>query len=350
MRKTSWPALAALGLAIMTAGCSTVADKVTSTGVNVALRFTENNVFPPILSSDDLQMACVNGEALGPVMYAMGPPGLGADNDQLSVIIYATAALCSEQSALEEELRYQRAARTNRIEEAEDARSAQKRWAGVAARRQYRAYQDFEHYYEGNYHIKVGEQCPAFKRDFDEMVFMLGAISGIQALVNDINSQNTLGVPKDIAAKVERAMACLDNQKWWGVPMGVRAAVWNMLPGSGHGEDPWQIMQNSLQVGERQGVRLSFALYATAAYAKGDEKHLRDALRRYAATEENSDFKVNPRYRMFDLFGGHTVLAISDRYWTEHTGSRTPADRLGHFWDESTVEAGATVPVDDLLQ
>lgn len=337
--------VAMVGLAMLLSGCSTV-NRI---GANVGLRFTENNIIPPILSDDDVQMACINGQALAPVIYAVGPAGLGANNDQLSILLYSTAALCSEQSALEDELRYMRASRANQVEEAQDARTDQKRWAEVASRRQYRAYQGFEDFYEKKYSIKIGDKCPKFDSDFDEMVFMLGSISGIQAVVNDINSQNAVGVPKDIAAKVERAMTCLDNDKWWGVPRGVRAAVWNLLPGAGAGEDPWATMKESMRIGQRKGVRLAFALYTMSAYAKADDARLRDSLKAYAATQDDPDFKIDPHFKMFDKFGELVIMGISDRYWTEHTGSRTPAGSLGHFWDENQVDPNSGVKIDDLL-
>jgi hypothetical protein len=341
--------VATVGLVMLTSGCSTVYR----IGANVGLRFTEDHVIPPILSDDDVQMACINGQALAPVIYAVGPAGgtgIGADNDQLSVLLYSTAALCAEQTALDNELRYLRASRANQVEEAQDARIAQKRWAELASRRQYTAYQHFEHFYEKKYDLKIGEKCPKFKSDFDEMVFLLGSISGIQAVVNDINSQNAVGVPKDIAAKVERSMKCLDSDKWWGVPIGVRAAVWNLLPGAGAGQDPWETLKGSMRVGERKGVRLSHALYAMSAYAKADDARLRDALKIYAATNDNQDFHIDPHFKMFDKFGELVIMGISDRYWTEHTGSRTPAGSVGKFWDDKpTLDQGGGVQIDDLL-
>ena len=334
--------------ALLMSGCATV----NRLGANTGLRFTEHNVIPPIFSDDDVQMACINGQALAPVIYATGDAqgyGIGADNDQLSVLLYSTSALCSEQTALENELRYMRASRANNVEEATDARIAQKRWAELASRRQYRAYQSFVHYYENKYDIKIGEKCPKFDGDFDEIVFMLGSISGIQAVTNDINSQNAVGVPKDIGAKVERAMTCLDSDKWWGVPMAVRAAIWNLLPGSGEGQDPWATLKASAAVGKSKGVRLSYALYVLSAFAKADDVRLREALTAYAATtDEGSTFVVNPKYRLFDKFGDLVIWGISDRYWTQHTGSRTPAGSLAQFWDKKDIDSSGGVDLNGL--
>ena len=338
-----------LGISIlMLSGCAAI----NRFGANTGLRFTENNVIPPILSDDDVQMACINGQALAPVIYAVGDAnsyGIGADNDQMSVLLYSTSALCSEQTALENELRYMRASRANQVEEATDARIAQKRWAELASRRQYRSYLSFVHFYETKYDVKIGEKCPKLKSDFDEMVFMLGAISGVQAVTNDINSQNAVGVPKDIAAKVERAMTCLDSDKWWGVPQSVRAAIWNLLPGAGAGEDPWVTLKASAEMGKSKGVRLAYSLWVLSAFAKADDVKLREALKAYAATtDEGSTFVVSPRYKLFDKFGDLVIMGISDRYWTQNTGSRTPAGAMGHFWDEKGIDGGTTLDLNGL--
>ena len=50
------------------------------------------------------------------------------------------------------------------------------------------------------------------RSDIDQTVYLLGMISGLQAVTNDINSGGSVNVPKDIAAIVERGMVCLDNQ------------------------------------------------------------------------------------------------------------------------------------------
>ncbi len=332
-----------IGATALLSACSPV-----KFGANQALRFVERNLVPPMLADDDVEMVCSSGESTTPLILAAG--GLGADTDQLATVLYLTAALCAEQRSIENELRYMRAARSNQVEEAQDARISQKRFAELAARRQYKSYLRFEHYYENKFDLKVGDKCPKFKKDFDEMVYMLGLVGGVQAIANDINSQNAVGVPKDIGAKVERAMACLDNDKWWGVPLATRAAVWNLLPGGGDGKDPWEALKQSLRIGERKGVRLSHALYTMSAFAKADEEKMRDAFRSYAATEaEGSTFKVNPDFKTFDSMGRLVVQNVSDRYWTEKTGTRTPAGSIGKFWDDKPADMDSGIEIDDLL-
>lgn len=329
----------ASGLAMT--GCS----QVKKTSANLALHFTENNLIPPLFKMDDTAMACVSGEALTPLIVAT--QGMKADPNEIAVLLYTSAGLCAEQRALEYELRYMRSSRANLIDDAQDARVMQKREAELAARRQYEGYKRLEAYFEVKKKAPIGTKCPKFKRDFDEMVYMAGLLSGVQAMVNDIAAQQVVGVPKDIAAKVERAMQCLENDKWWGAPMATRATIWTLLPGAGEGKgDAWETLKQNMRLGERKGVRLAHAMYAMAAQAKGDEALMRDAIKMFAATQEAAS---NPDFRLFDRMAFQIVQNVSDRYWTEKTGSRTPPGSLGKFWDDAPAQQDEGVQIDDLL-
>lgn len=311
---------------------------------NQALRFVEKKLVPPMLRDNDIRMACQSGVATAPLI--MATENLGADANQLGTLLYTTAGLCAEIDATEAELRYLRAARVGNVEEAQDARIEQKRFAELAARRQLIAYQRFVTYYEKRYDIKIGDECTDFHKDFDEFVYMLGLVTGLQAVLNDIVAQQTVGVPMDIAAKAERAFTCLDNKKWWGVPLAARAVVWNVLPGADEGKDPWGAMNASMAIGEAAGVRLPFAMYALSAAGKDDQVRLRDAIRRYANVKEG--FKQNPDYRLADSIAGLLITTLSDRMWTEGAGTRTPSGMLGKFWDEKSERAEG-VDISDLL-
>lgn len=320
-------------------GCSFVIK----TGANVALRFSENHIVPPILAMDDADMVCNSGNALTPAI--MATKDMGADPTRMAVLLYSGAGLCAENESLEHELRYMRAAKAGQVNEAQDARIAQKRWAAIAAQRQYTGYLLFAERWEAKYKYKLGESCPTMRSDLDQTVYMLGMLSGLQAMTNDINSGGEVNVPKDIAAIVERGMVCLDNNKFWGVPNATRAVIWTLLPGAGDGKpDPWLTLKQSMAVGEQKGVRLPHAMYALAAQANGDSAKIRDALRSYA--ESRAEGKaVNPNFKLLDSMGGLIVRGVSDRYWTENTGIRTGDGGMTMFWDD---KAGAG-ELDDLF-
>ncbi|MDV2469468.1 hypothetical protein QR674_10760 [Acinetobacter chinensis] len=320
-------AVTALTLSVLS-GCS----QVIKTGANVALGFTEKHIVPPILAMEDADMACNSGNALTPAI--MATKDMGADPTRVAVLLYASAGICAENEANSAELRYLRASKAGQVAEAQDARIEQKRWAAIAAQRQYTGYQLFEKRWESKYKKKLGEECPKMKSDLDQTVYLMGMISGLQAMTNDINSGGAVNVPKDIAAIVERGMVCLNNEKFWGAPEATRAVIWTLLPGAGDGKpDPYQTLKQSMQIGEQKGVRLSHALYAVAAQASGDDAKVRDALKSYAASREEGKL-VNPQFKLIDSMAAGMIQGIADRYWTENTGVRANDEGMSKFWDD----------------
>lgn len=309
-------------------GCS----QVVKTGANVALGFTEKHIVPPILAMDDAEMVCSSGNSLTPAI--MATKDMGADPTRVAVLMYSAAGICAENRALDAELRYLRASKAGQVSEAQDARIEQKRWAAIAAQRQYTGYQLFQSRWEKKYRKPLGEGCPKMNSDIDQTVYLLGMISGLQAMTNDINSGGAVHVPKDIAAVVERGMTCLNNEKFWGAPQATRAVIWTLLPGAGDGKpEPYQTLKQSIQIGEQKGVRLSHALYAVAAQASGDDAKIRDALKSFAAAR-SEEKPINPQFKLIDSMAATMVQGISDRYWTENTGVRTADDGMSRFWDE----------------
>lgn len=325
-------------------GCS----QINRAGANIALGFVDKYITPPIITMDDTDMACASSNAMAPMVVAT--KAMGANPAKLGVLMYSGAGLCAEDKALEEELRFMRSSKMGQVEEAQDARIAQKRWAGIAAKRQYQAYQLFAERWEQKYKIRLGEDCPRMKTDSDKTTYLLGFVAGLQAVVNDTASGNVVNVPKDIAAKVERGMKCLDNEQFWGAPLAIRAAIWTLLPGAGDGKpDPYLVMKQQAKLGEAKGVRLAHAIYAMAASTTGEEDKIREAIKTYGATQ--GKISLNPEFRLFDEMGGVIVRNISDRYWTENTGKRTPLDDgMLTFWDESPAEEESVdVSLDDIL-
>ena len=310
-------------------GCS----QVVKTGAHVAIGFTEKHVVPPILAMEDAEMVCNSGNALTPAIVAT--KDMGADPTRVAVLMYSAAGICAENKALEAELRYLRAAKAGQVSEAQDARIEQKRWAGLAAQRQYTGYQMLKSRYEKKYAQTLGDGCPTLKGDIEQTVYLMGLLSGLQSMTNDINSGGAVNVPKDIAAIVERGMTCVDNTKFWGVPQATRAVIWTLLPGSGDGKpEPYATMKASMQIGEQKGVRLSHALYAIAAQASGDDAKVRDALKAYA--DSRSETKpTHPQFKLIDSMAAAIVQGVADRYWTENTGVRGTDEGMQRFWDES---------------
>lgn len=316
-------------------GCTAVYK---TTG-DILVNFGRAEMTPYLLQYDDIGMACATGEGFTPFLSSF--ESVGAKPGRLAVLVNTLAATCSDGKAWEQELRYLRDMRAGDVVSAQDARALQKRYAAVSAQRQYAAYQRMVDYYG---EVDGPKDCPRLRSDFDEVVFMTGLLSGVQAVLNDAVADGSLGVPRDIAAKVERAAGCLDNEKWWGVPMGVRAALWNTLPMiAPDGVDAKAELRQAAAQGYQSGVRLASVLYVVSTYGTGDMDDVRAGIRGFAAHGKD----LNADYRMMDSIAEFMITGISDRLWTEATGKRTPFDGLGTFWDDQGPQND--INIDDLL-
>jgi hypothetical protein len=325
----------ALALTALTmGGCALIESNVSG----VTLNILEEGFTPPVLQVTDVEMACsfsmVNAPLVGAARNFYGDPSL------METVMLSSAGVCSENQAIVEEMRYLRAARDKRADEAQDARISQKRLLAVAAQRQYGAFIRMKTKLEQKYFFKYGETCPRFKRDFDELVYLLGSVAGLQAMQNDIAAQQVVGVPTDTAPLAEKAMVCLDNAKWWGVPEATRAVVWSIIPGGAEGKDVKGTFNKSMDLGEAGGVRLSHVLAAVSAQSGDDKVAVRDAIKRFSSAK---NFTVNPQYRLLDAIAQAQLINISDRLWTQNAGTRTPVSGLGKFWDDKAedIDAGS---------
>ena len=306
---------------------------------DILINYSRAEMVPYLMATDDTAMACATGESLTPLLMSFSR--VGSHPEKLGVLVNTVAASCAEERALEAELRYLRAMKAGDVSEAQDARSVQKQFAKLAAQRQYQSYQlTINQFGEPR-----DDVCPRFRRDFDELVWMVGLIGGVQALLNDATAETSVGVPRNVAAMVERGAGCLENDKWWGVPDATRAALWSILPMlKPEVGDAWQTLSEAREMGFEKGTRLPAALYAMSAYGVNDQQRTREAVRSFYQTE----FSIDPEYRMLDAIAHVLVSGISDRMWTEATGQRTPFGRLGSFWDDQKSRQ-QSFDIDDLL-
>ena len=299
-------------------GC-TLVYRTTGEGL---VHYSRTQITPYLMAFDDADMACRAGETGAPVLAAFDR--VQVNISQLSVFTASMSGTCAEERALQQELRLNRALHRGDHGEAQDARTLQKRHSAVAARRFLRAWQHtVDHYGD-----LQAESCPRLRRDFDQLVFMVGLLSGVQALMHDTVADLSVGVPRDVPALVERAASCLDNARWWGLPDGIRAAIWTILPMFAPDDaDPWQVLEEAIAIGDSAGVRINSALYVIAAYSAGEGARIRHAVAEFADRSEN----LNPDYAILDAMANLMVRGVSDRIWSEMVGQRTPFGRLGQF-------------------
>ncbi len=319
------PLLGVVFSALALQGCSLIYK---TTG-DILIHYGQDEMVADMMADDDVAMGCALGESMTPLLMSF--ERVGSKPDKLGVLVYVTASTCAEEKALEEELRYSRALQAGNVSEARDARTNQKRYHALAAKRQQESYRRLSQVYRK----MEDDTCPRLRSDFDELVWMVGLIGGVQAVLNDGAADGSVGVPRNVPAQVVRGTRCLDNDKWWGVPEGVRAALWSILPALGPEDvDAWTMLERAEQTGFDEGVRLGSALYAQAAYTQANDERLREAIRGFV----NYDGAVHPDYRMLDAIAHHMVRSLSDRLWTEETGQRTPFGKLGEFWDDEDEE------------
>ena len=94
---------------------------------------------------------------------------------------------------------------------------------------------------EAYFDVKVGEECGDVDDREDQLIWLMGIVSGLQALNSQLASLSDQGIPTNIASKAGRAAACLDDADWWGVPSSIRALVWTMVPGvMPKGQNAWE--------------------------------------------------------------------------------------------------------------
>jgi len=324
-----------LSLSLLLNACTVVYK---GTG-DAMIGYAEDQGVSYMLATDDVALSCSMVESFTPFLLSFSqvttPP------DQLAILFYLMAGNCAEFKAWEHELRYLRAIYAKEPQEAQDARIAQQRLLGLAARRQLIGYR-----YLAKAFVEPGSECPEFSSADEELYWLIGLIDGLQAIINDIASAGMAEVPMDIASKVGRGAACLNNEKWWGTPSAIQAAIWMTIPGNRPADkNPEQILKDAVQMGLQQGIRMPQLLSAQVYLGLGKVEQVKAIIRDFKLIKQTP---VSQTYKTLNDVSSLQLQAISDRLWTEATGSRTPLGRLGYFWDDP-VKAVETIDIDDLL-
>lgn len=319
-----------------------VKPMIKPTGDAVTL-LAEAHVVPQLLTSDDLVAGCTGAEALGAMVDSIGR--ITEEPHELAVLMALGGGGCEEHRAFEKELEYLRYIRAQQPDMAQDALISQKNHHVLAAKRYYKGWLALIEFNGG---AEIGGECPDLEQEFDQIVWMAGLINGLLSLNHDILSGVGTGVPKNIAAQAERGAGCLDNRRWFGVPLALKAAIWSLLPGAlPEGENAWERLEQADMIGENAHIRLAHVFHVIAAYSKGDMERVRTVIKRHA--EHTTNHKPNEQYRLLDVAATEAIKRISDKMWTEAMGHRTPVGQLGSFWDENAADDIETVELDDLF-
>ncbi len=300
---------------------------------------TDHLVMPYVMRSGDIGVGCAVGEGLGAMVGAFNDASHHAA--KTSIVSTLSAGMCLEDDVWESQLETQRALRRGDAEGAHDATERGQRAHLVAARRYLAAWTLLADEYGVP---EPGGECPKLKRDTDQVIYMLGLSAGVLAVVHDSGAGGQAGVPMSIPAGVVRASDCLDDDKWWGAPHAIKAAIWALVEGSPDVGDPWALFAESIAKGQASGVRLASAFMAQTASSMGRAPALRATIKDHAASLQVKP--TDPQWAMLDRYATAIVRHESDQIWTAQVGYRTPSDAFGTFPDDVKVD---DTKVDDTL-
>lgn len=283
--------------------------------------FTVNRAVPRALVGGDLEMACAMGESTSYALVAV--PSADNPPNRAAIIGYATGAMCAELTSMEHELAAARAEHlwegAAQIAAIKDARTSAERAHGLAAERFYRAFQATEAHYG-----PTGEGCPKFSRQRDELSYLVGLVSGMNAVLHDKTAGGPVGVPLDVLPRVARSTECLDDETWWQVPAALRAGAWATVPGSGPADvDPWALLDGAAAAGEGQGVRVARALQVLLNANAGRADEAREGMKKHG--ESLTSTAAAEEWRLLDEYARRVSLHQSDLVWTATEGYRTPS-------------------------
>lgn len=350
--RLKWAALTVL-TAMYLDGCKPINQFFVKSFVKPAydatVLLTEQVVLPYAFETEDLEMSCMGVEAN--INLVMSGDRSTHNPTALGAILFTAAGSCEEERAFQKELEYLRYIRLQQPDQAQDAMIQQKIHHAKAAKRFLIGWNNLVgEYKQYNKHIEIGGECPVkeLAQEYDQIVWMIGMFAGAQAMNHDILSGVGVGVPKNLAAVTERAMGCLNNTKWFGIPLALKATIWSLLPGSlPDGEDNWARLDQADALGEAAGLRLPHLMHLIVAHAKGEDKIARAVIKKHA--KNIVEVPAHPRFATLDAVAKNGVQRISDKMWTEATGHRTPVGSLGTFWDENPADDIETVDLDDLF-
>lgn len=296
--------------------------------------YTIDHALPVILKTDDIPMICHANDGFTPIIKAF--TRFKVETDMMLAFGYAGSSICTETQAVEKELWSTLTEKQGWPDVAIDARIAQQLLNKDAAKKQLNAYNHTVDYFKKQYNYDFGEgKCPKLKQEVEELLLFVGATSALQALNNDVSSGRLVGVDMGIPPKVVHAMECLDNNKWWGFPQALRAALTIILPESPEIEAAgWKSLQENATLGVQQGMRVGYATYAVIASLKGRDDHLRIALKGF---ENVNAEKTNKDYLLLDAIAEQQVRHLANRFWMRLEGRRAPTEGYSQFLDEKRL-------------
>jgi hypothetical protein len=324
-------------------------------------KVTLKRLAPGMLAVGDVGLGCASGGALSPALIALGHRSDGKKEPKKAAALTLIAAgMCSERAAWEADLerarlRYMASNGGSPVlgTAMEDLTIKAQRFHREAAARNLAAYQRVVEVYGAPTEERA---CPSRLRERDEVLFLLGMTAGLLATLHDVQAERSVGVSQSIPNRVVEGAACLDNERWWGLPAALESAVAGSLSGAvTPSVDPWIGLRAAAAKGEASGLWLGRALQLQTAYSAGRtddmwaaiEAH-GAALGRSAAAGDDDAGAANPEYALLNAYASEMIEFRSDVLWIGATGHRTPLGQLGTRPPEEVPEGELTELFDGL--
>lgn len=327
--------------ALSLSGCATVYKPL---GWAIS-SYSKDEVVPYALAHPDAEVSvCGTGEGLTQLVGSFGR----VVKDPSYTLFYTEllTGFCAENKAYEANLRHLRASHQNQTTVARDELILAQRWHGIAAERRVRAVE----FMTARYGEIGNDTCPNLFKDADEITYLLGLVTALQAVRSDLLSGAQVGVKRDLAARTMRSSHCLDDEKWWGAPQAIRSTVWAFVPGTlPKQQDLWQSYQQAGAVAKEHDALLPLVLYALGADNQGEESEMRKALRMAGEVQQqlaSAQHDFPAIYQLVNAISHDQLRYMSDTLWMEQKGHRSPPQSLGEFPDEAKR---APADIDGLL-
>ena len=295
---------------------------------------TLKTLAPGMLADDDVGMACAAGGSLAPVTIALGHRSGGAKEPKKAAALTLIAAgMCSERAAWESEL--ERALAMYRVEHGDPKEGAalqdllirERRSRAEAAARNLKAYERVV----AAYGAPTDEAlCPRRLPERDQLLCLLGMTAGLLAVIHDTAADRAVGVSQAIPRHVQRGVGCVDDERWWGLPGSLKAAIGASIPGAGEpGVDPWTELERAARQGEAKGVWLGRALQVHTAAAAGKDEVVRMAIAAHGQAIRGGEGE--PAVALLNTYASSMIQQRSDLLWIAAAGHRTPIGALGEL-------------------
>lgn len=297
-------ALALFGaFSLVGSGCSVLYKPLAST-INA---YSEDIAISDFLRTNDVDMMCRSGDALGSLVDSFAQTGVSPD--KVALTLYLLSAFCENERAHYLHMESLLAAQAGNGVVAQSYMALSQRSLASVSRRQYTSYE----LAMSAYPVTQKQPCPDFATEQDELLFMLGNLQGLEALINDGKSGGLASVPKSTANAIFANMQCVNNEAWWGTPQAVRAALTVFLPELDRelAKRSDEVLNESVALGRKLNTPLAETVALGAWVAQSKPEQIQQLLQEHYEYRRNADY--NPRWM--------AVALISNRHLDHHADS-----------------------------